>query len=295
MTKRKLTGPRLFAGLVIVLVAAAVGAGLFLSGTPGQERARQFDAVRLNNIQQIAGAVDSFYNRNNRLPADLDALVASADQATYLVGSLNDPQTKAPYQYDTQGDSTYELCAVFDLASEKAETAGLKPAPAATEPVPAAQPAPLVTEPGAKARVRTWEHGAGRFCFQLNATDVLGAVTCGLTNPCPTGQTCAALPENKGTRCVPQGHECEAAGCPGRCILDESYPAQVVCQAPPAAGAAPTCKLMKNPKTGVVGCYGCANGTCTKLPTGWEDYAPPQAGVGIPYACFAGKGCELAQ
>ncbi len=56
------------------------------------------------------------------------------------------------------------------------------------------------------------------------------------------------------------------------------------------------CRLMRNSKTGAVGCFGCANGVCKKSTAGFGEYAPPPGSAGIPYACFADdQGCELAQ
>jgi len=298
ITAKKITGLRLFAAVVIIMIAGAVAAGLYLSGTPGKERSRQFDARRLNDLQMIAQAVDSFYGRNNRLPNNLDVLVSAAGKEGYLIGNLSDPQPdRGGYEYNPAGETDYELCAVFDLPSDQAENQNLRQPPPPKETAPVAEPAPLVTELKTKGRIRTWEHGAGRFCFSLNATDVVGSVTCGLRAPCQAGQTCAALPENKGTVCVPQGHECEAAGCPGQCALAESYPVQVTCDT--SAAAAPAkCRLLKNIKTGAVDCFGCAQGVCRQATSDWETFVAPQKPdyVGIPYACFEGpQGCELAQ
>lgn len=296
--RKKVSGLRLFAGIVIGLVVTAVAAGLYLSGSPGKERSRQFDTRRLNDLQQIAGAVDAFYGRNYRLPSDLDVLVSDGGKESYLVGSLNDPQPdRGGYEYNPVGETTYELCAVFDLPSEKADAQNLRQPMPAREPVPPAEPPQLVTAPTVKGQWRTWEHDAGRFCFLLDATYAMSSVTCGLTNPCAAGQTCAALPKNLGTKCVPQGHECEAAQCPGRCTLAESYPVQVSC--PETETQISGCRLMKDKKTGEVDCFGCAGGTCKNPPSAaWEEYAMPQdpGYIGIPYACFeTGSGCELAQ
>ncbi len=277
-------GLKLFAALVILLIAAAVIGGLYLSGSPSTERGRQFDNQRLNSLQQIANAVDNYYYDNNQLPADLGMLMAAKDQMVYLSGSLNDPQTKEPYEYSQLGGSRYELCAVFDLTSQTDSQGG-----PGTEPV--AMPAGPVAKLGT---VRSWEHAAGRVCFQLNATDRGGFIRCNLTNPCQAGQSCIALSDNKGTVCVPQGKECLAAGCDGACTLSESYPAQVTCSGRP--GAQPGCRLMQDPKTGKVNCFGCASGVCTDPPAGWKDYAPARGAIGIPYACYEdASGCALAQ
>ncbi len=285
MTSGKPSGLRLFAGVVILLIAGAVVGGLYLSGSPSTERGRQFDNQRLNSLQQIASAVDNYYYDNNQLPADLGMLMAAKDQMVYLSGSLNDPQTQAPYEYNQLGGPRYELCAVFDLPSEPAVQSG----------GPMSAPVAMPAGPGTKSgTVRSWDHGAGRACFQLNATDRAGVVRCNLTNPCQSGQSCIELSANRGTVCVPQGKECLAAGCSGDCVLSQNYPAQVVCNGAPAAGS--DCRLLQDPKTGKVDCFGCANGICKDPPAGWKAYAPAKDAVGIPYACFTDtNGCALAQ
>jgi hypothetical protein len=54
------------------------------------------------------------------------------------------------------------------------------------------------------------------------------------------------------------------------------------------------CVLLQNKTSGVVGCFGCANGICKDAPENWVIYQKPQ--VGIPYACTATpKGCTLVQ
>jgi len=291
----RLNGLRLFAGFVILLIVAAVIGGLYLSGSPGTERSRQFDSQRLTELQQIAAGVDSFYARNNRLPQNLDVL-AAAGKENYLIGSQQDPQTAQLYEYVPLGEANYQLCAVFDLPSATADQQNLKQPVPVSEPLPPAATAPLVTEQVKRGVLRTWEHGAGHFCFELNATDTIGSVLCGLRSPCAAGQTCAALPDNKGTICVPQGHECEAAGCPGQCLMAESYPVQVTCSQP--KDSANTCVLMRQKKTGEVDCYGCAEGICKSRPADWEDFAAPAQAqyAGVPYACYpTKKGCALAQ
>jgi len=297
MKSVKITGLRVFAGIVIGLIVAAIGGGLYLSGSPGKERDRQFDARRLSDLQQIASAVDSYYSRNNSLPPDLDVLTSTDGREGYLIGNFRDPRSDRGYEYEPLGEADFQLCAVFDLPSETLDQQGLKQPPPVREPMPVAT-VPMITEKGVMGRIRTWEHDGGHYCFQLNATDAIGSVLCGLRNPCPAGQTCAALPRNKGTLCVAQGTECAAAGCPGQCTLAESYPVQVTCPATGTDMADDGCRLMQNEKTGDVDCFGCANGTCSLPPVGWTEYSAARepGRVGIPYACFEGpNGCELAQ
>lgn len=227
MTPRAVT--RAFLATAVVMVAAAVGVGLWLAGSPSGERQRRFDEQRVNELSQIASAVDNSYQRNGRLPGTLEAL-AELGAYDFYVPSLADPEDGTPYEYRTTGTTTYELCATFAAESQAMDARGV-PKP------PVARPA-MMEYPG----YRSWDHPAGRHCFSLDAEAVMAApaTLCSITNPCQAGQTCAQLPNRKGTYCVPQGKECLAAGCPDdRCMLLESYPVQVRCAEEPPSAPAP--------------------------------------------------------
>jgi hypothetical protein len=136
----------LFIWLVSAVVLAAVVYGIFLSGSPGKQRALQFDQRRTSDLQQISFALDSYWQRNGDLPESLDAL---QDSRYYFVESIADPKTAAFYEYLLVGEREYELCAVFELSSKENWMA-----------------------PHFSSRV--WEHGAGRTCFQLQAQPLEG-------------------------------------------------------------------------------------------------------------------------
>ncbi len=104
---------RLFPALVIVVVAAAVVAGLFLIGSPAEERARRVDANRVDALRQIAGVVDLYMSRHGRLPDSLVALVREPGVSLETM----DPKTGEPYGFRVLSDSTYELCATFEMPS----------------------------------------------------------------------------------------------------------------------------------------------------------------------------------
>lgn len=214
------SGLKLFTGIVVAMVAVVVVVGLFVAGSPSKERERRFDEQRVNELQQIAGAVDNAYYRDGHLPASLDEV--AVNKQDYYVPSTVDPRTRAPYEYRTTGGDTYELCATFDDVTQQTDQYGR------VTPVAPPKTAPVVG--GAYPGYRDWTHGAGRHCYQLIVESRMPTQACSLTSPCQAGQTCAQLPDRKGTYCVPAGKECLAAGCPeGACTLLESYPVQVRC------------------------------------------------------------------
>jgi hypothetical protein len=291
--KGGVSGLQAFVGAVVLMIAATVITGLYLAGSPSKERGRRFDEQRVSNLQSIASAIDARFERTGTLPTDLAELAVPGNPENYVIGSMNDPATMTQYEYLPADATKYQLCATFDLATpESPAEPGMKrpyPAPYAMESYPVG------------LEMTNWSHPAGRHCFSMDVSLRTARVACGLTNPCAAGQTCATLPEKKGTVCVPAGKECLAAGCLGECVIMESYPVQVRCTpAPTSEKRAPnssmnSCDLMREKTSGKVDCFGCGTTVCKDPAPGWEPYDAPE--VGIPYACYVDDngGCALAQ
>ncbi len=140
-------GFRVFVGTVITAVIVVVVSGLWLAGSPKEERARRFDMARLSSLQSISNAIDQYYNVNNVLPPDLETLAKARE--TFYVDGITDPETQAPYEYVIRGTNVYDLCATF-----------------ATD---ASDPAIKRAEPYGLPENRFWEHKAERTCFNITA------------------------------------------------------------------------------------------------------------------------------
>jgi len=290
MKTGKVGGMRLLVWSAVILVAVSVIAGLYLAGSPGKERSRKFDQQRTEGLRQMADVIDQFYVRTGKLPADVAAIEKMGGGPEYYIGSIRDPQTSAYYEYSPTSATNYTLCATFDQPSDSTDQTA----------APYAVPIKSIYGP------RDFTHASGRVCFNLNAEDATASPGCGLQNPCQAGQTCALLPRRKSAVCVPAGKECLAAGCAqSQCVVAESYPVQVSCAgmnepvAPGLPQPASDCRLMRDPQSGKVGCFGCTPRSCTNPPAGWENYDAPQKEgyMGIPYSCYADANgeCQLAQ
>ena len=124
--------------IAIAVVAAGVVYGLMRVGPPSIERERRLDERRVDDLRQIADAIDLHWTRRGSLPAALDALpdpVASD-------ASFSDPATRQSYEYRILTESTFELCASFG-------TDRLRPS---TDVF--------------------WSHPTGRYCFDLEVREV---------------------------------------------------------------------------------------------------------------------------
>jgi hypothetical protein len=133
-----------WASTAIVLIAA-VG-GIFAAGTPAEERLRKFDVRRAEDIRSIRDEVmtqtmgygwrnpNATLSIKQPLPASLDQVVSRALQAR---PRIEDPQTKARYEYQVVEEGVFRVCATFEKDRD---------------------------EPGDVA----WNHPAGRHCFTFD-------------------------------------------------------------------------------------------------------------------------------
>ncbi len=124
------------AGLVI---ATAVVVGILATGSPRQQRLFRLDAVRTSHLASLQHAVQSFHERQGRLPSSL----AEVDAQPGIGLELLDPGDHPPYRYRALDADRFELCAVFDTDT-------------------AARPRHLPPDDG-------WAHGIGEQCFALDA------------------------------------------------------------------------------------------------------------------------------
>ena len=119
-----------------VAVAVAVVAGLLVAGDPSEERERKLDEVRVDALRGLRSAIDDYRRRNGTLPHDLAGLTPPGGPPVLA----HDPVRGETYGYAVIDDSTFEVCATFDQASE-------------------VDPARMAYDP--------WAHGAGRRCYRF--------------------------------------------------------------------------------------------------------------------------------
>src|SRR3989344_3682341 len=134
---------------VTVFVLIFIGCGIVLTGTPGQQRALQFDQRRTSDLQQIASAIQMYWEQQKKLPQGFEDL--KQQQFTYIQ-SVQEPETQAPYEYKVLGEKTYELCAVFATDSSQYEAKTKAPTPFSAE---------------------QWNHAKGPVCFTREVQPLL--------------------------------------------------------------------------------------------------------------------------
>ncbi len=128
------------------LVLGAVIAGFMVVGSPIKQRAVRFDEQRVNHLSQIQYQVIDYWNRTNKLPANLSDLGTGVNMMTVP----KDPETNQSYEYNVKGDLQFELCATFNTESQDG------PGTRDSYAYPAYGP----------DGSQTWSHSIGRKCFE---------------------------------------------------------------------------------------------------------------------------------
>lgn len=117
-------------GIASALVLISIIGGFLTVGSPAKQRALQFDAQRVSDLQSLKYEIEAYTQRNKKIPESLKEISLTN---TYV--STKDPETKVEYEYVIlpDGMNSYSLCANFATVST----------------------------------IDAWQHGIGRTCFDL--------------------------------------------------------------------------------------------------------------------------------
>lgn len=108
---------RIAASVTSVAVVVTIVAGLFLAGSPSEQRMARFDKERIADLRFISSSVERYWRERRALPNDLSDLVDGR-----LVSRVPaDPANDASYTYEVIAKDTYRICAVFDGQSTDSE------------------------------------------------------------------------------------------------------------------------------------------------------------------------------
>jgi hypothetical protein len=135
--------------------AAIVVAGFFVAGSPKSAREVQFDAQRIQSLQQIQNEVVRYWQKTNVLPVSIDDL---RDEINGFLPPA-DPRTEEPFGYRATGELTFELCATFTTDQNDVKSA-MRVAPTYAD-----------------GTLETWLHGAELTCFRRTISPERHALT----------------------------------------------------------------------------------------------------------------------
>ena len=94
-------------------VAIAIIVGLFLVGSPEEQRLLGLDRQRLADLRGLVRAVESYWEDNSALPTQLEELVDGRRLSRLPL----DPATNVAYEYRATDANGYRVCANFSVPS----------------------------------------------------------------------------------------------------------------------------------------------------------------------------------
>jgi len=99
-----------FYGSLIIVIAVFV-ASLFFVESPTETRNRKLDNAILEDFNMIDGAIVTYYQENEEMPASLDIL---EEEFSYIGDDdVINPVTGEEFEYRILADRKYELCTIF--------------------------------------------------------------------------------------------------------------------------------------------------------------------------------------
>jgi hypothetical protein len=100
-----------------LMVAVAIGAGLWVVGGPGYARMVEQDRQRLSDLGELAERIACKGQPERELPESLEDV---APCPGYQDAQQHDPVTKEPYGYTRLDPNSFEVCAELAIDPENA-------------------------------------------------------------------------------------------------------------------------------------------------------------------------------
>ena len=108
-----MTMNKAFAVAGSLAVALVAFGGLYLGGSPSEQRLLRLDERRVGDLRRLSRAVQRRWDKTTRLPQGLDELV----DGQKLESVPLDPITDSRYAFEHESLNTYRLCADFSMPS----------------------------------------------------------------------------------------------------------------------------------------------------------------------------------
>ncbi len=141
---------KIFMGLAVLGVIAAIVGGFMVMGTPSEQRNLRFDQERVRDLESIQWRITDYYQTKKALPISLDEMTG----ALGIDRLPADPETDEAYGYTRLSEMSFELCATFALTSPE-ESVQIRESYART--------AGLIV---ADSEEGVWYHELGTECFE---------------------------------------------------------------------------------------------------------------------------------
>ncbi|TSC94082.1 MAG: hypothetical protein CEN87_635 [Parcubacteria group bacterium Licking1014_1] len=136
------------AGAVVLIIIVSA---FFIVGSPATARLMQFDQQKISDLQGMQAEIVNYWQRKEKLPA----VLADLNDPISGYKAPIDPQTGAAYEYNIKdaANLSFELCAMFNKEVKTPPGSKLANVPVPIRSINFDYPP-------------SWEHPAGRVCFE---------------------------------------------------------------------------------------------------------------------------------
>ena len=105
---------KIYGGIISLIVLSVIVYGIVIIGSPMEQRAKNLDSNRVNDLRSIQSQiVYTHWQNKGDIPENLTEL--NDPISSYIVPT--DPETKADYEYTKISKNSFELCATFKTIS----------------------------------------------------------------------------------------------------------------------------------------------------------------------------------
>ena len=137
---------KIYGGIISLIVLSVIVYGIVIIGSPMEQRAKNLDNNRVNDLRSIQSQiVYTHWQNKGDIPENLTEL--NDPISSYIVPT--DPETKADYEYTKISKNSFELCATFKTISSTTDETVAKPTSYYMD----------------GAVNENWQHEANRTCF----------------------------------------------------------------------------------------------------------------------------------
>ena len=94
-----------------IIILCSIVMGFSIIGSPKTQRLLRYDEKKVNDLQNIQRNLVGYYQKKGTLPATINELL---DPISGVI-IPEDPQTGLPYEYKKISETSFQLCATFNL------------------------------------------------------------------------------------------------------------------------------------------------------------------------------------
>lgn len=101
------------------IIAFVIAVGFYINGSPAENRLYRQDEQRLREVNSLSSEIMRFHRRNKKAPETLAALLEDCARRSRNFCRNIKKLDPGEFEYIPEDDGTYQICSVFNHASQE--------------------------------------------------------------------------------------------------------------------------------------------------------------------------------